>query len=112
MPDQEFDLISFEIGVKDRLTLRSALRAASELKRLMEITAPAPILVSIGGYDTDPRELIDIPEAMQYLRDVANALRLLDCWEPLKARAVETVRPILLLAGGEIERGQIRVEGN
>jgi hypothetical protein len=71
----------FVIGEAKELTgdiaalLEIAERNAALVKDLCTRNPTAPITLSIYGYDNDPRELWDIPEATLYIRIFGAVLR-------------------------------------
>jgi hypothetical protein len=72
----DYGVVFLEVGVKGELTPERASRAASAIS-LVKITQPeAQITVMIGGFDNDPRELWDIPEAAAWVRQLAVLLCL------------------------------------
>jgi hypothetical protein len=69
MPDHT--LIAIEIGGKDHLTHEALLQAGLGLfAAAVRVTNPA-VLLMVFGYDDDPRELHEIPEAADYIREFA-----------------------------------------
>ena len=72
----DFDLVVWEIDISAGLTLETAEDAARRLDRVMRRFPEARIQFALPGFDDDPRELVDIPEACQFLRWMGEALIL------------------------------------
>jgi hypothetical protein len=67
-----FNIIFIEIGGKNHLSLLNRKEAAAAF-RLARVKHPrARIGFTLGGYDDDPREIYDIPEARDYIRQWAH----------------------------------------
>jgi hypothetical protein len=67
MPDDgERTMVNLVIGERGALTRRAARNAARAYQRSAARYPKAMMYVSIAGYDNDPRELWDIPEARDY----------------------------------------------
>jgi hypothetical protein len=95
------------IGEKGNLSASVARRRARKLARVMGLVSPADVWeLSIDGYDDDPRELWDIPEARDYFVTFADMLlaegadfdrlllqsrEVIDC-----CRAAQAGRPVAL----------------
>jgi len=87
-------------------------RAAREFVGLYKTTPRVGL--TIGGFDTDPRELFDIPEAMTFLRALmieiprhfAGGVPPDDFFDHI----IEESRAMLMLAAGVIRRDQINVQ--
>jgi hypothetical protein len=60
--------VPLEIGSRGDLTAARAQAAATFFKQIEERAGPGCIYVHLAGYDSDPRELWDIPEAAGYVR--------------------------------------------
>lgn len=71
---QQFDLdrtvMMFSIGEYPRLYAK-ALAAAVMSWRALKIKPSTAIIIHLGGYDEDPRELWDIPQAREFIRKFA-----------------------------------------
>jgi hypothetical protein len=73
----DFDLVAHEIGVKGHLSDVAAFTAAfSFALAVLRMPEPQHHLL-IGGFDDDPREVWDIPEAREYLCQFSAALHTL-----------------------------------
>lgn len=111
---QPFDVIIMELGGRGRFHPPAAV--AADFCRLVVSNPTAEIGIAISGYDSDARELFDVPEVMIWLREFAAAVPDLigDIMtsDEFLARLDQHSRVLMLLAAGVIERHQIRVEGN
>jgi hypothetical protein len=73
-----FDSAFIEIGLKDELTATNAM-AAAECTIMAMLRYPfAEFSLVIGGFDTDPREVWDIPEAKDYFEMFIGAMFVLN----------------------------------
>jgi len=72
----DFDLVVWEIDTSGGLTLETAESAALGLASVMRRCPKARVQFALPGFDTDPRELVDIPEARRFLRQMGEALAL------------------------------------
>ena len=82
----DYDVIFLEIGCKGRLAAFDCLIAATAF-RLARVRYPsAKIGFCLGGYDDDPRELYDIAETRDYIRQWAHAAGLADWREAATVR--------------------------
>jgi hypothetical protein len=60
--------VPLEIGSRGDLTAARAQAAATFFKQIEERAGPGCIYAHLAGYDSDPRELWNIPEAAGYVR--------------------------------------------
>jgi hypothetical protein len=72
--DGDYEYAFMEIGAKGELTEKTARRGAEAILLMTQFNPTTQIAVTIGGYDNDPRELWDIPEAKHFFRLVVTAL--------------------------------------
>lgn len=70
----EVDLVAIEIGARDELTLGACADAVMAFVMARERYPDAEFALLIGGYDADPREVWDIPEAKEYFRVFVGSL--------------------------------------
>lgn len=83
---KDFDAIFMEIGSKGNFSTLDRKKAATAF-RLARVRYPnATVGFMIGGYDDDPREIYDIPEAREYIRLWAIDAGLTDWREAVKVR--------------------------
>jgi len=81
MPD--YSHVFIEIGGRDNLT-RQVIEEVRTAPLLAARAQPGrPIVLMVGGYDDDPRELWDIPEAAAHIRAYAVSSGLADWRSPL-----------------------------
>lgn len=74
------DTINFalhEIGARDAFSRDLARRMARDFVDSLTAFPNAEHMLVVGGYDTDPRELWDIPEARAYIREFAGWVALM-----------------------------------
>jgi hypothetical protein len=81
----EETLISFAIGARDKLTKAYAKTAGTAWREAIRRYPKAHFVVSLFGYDDDPREVWEFPEARRYVRQWARFAGLddpvtADCW--------------------------------
>jgi hypothetical protein len=65
--DPQYTDVFVEVGVRGKLDKGHAMRASKRLKLLLEEMPTARFCVMIGGFDHDPREVWDIPQARDYV---------------------------------------------
>lgn len=80
----DYDLIFLEIGGKDRLSIDDLIKSAFAFKMARAVYPRAMLAFTISGYDDDPRELYDIPEAAAYIRAWAHRAGIGDWREAIK----------------------------
>jgi len=66
--------ILVEIGNREHLTAHHAVLAARALGIAARVHPDAEIMLTIGGYDDDPREIWHIPECVQHITRFVVAL--------------------------------------
>jgi hypothetical protein len=71
--DGERVMISFHIGSRGELDWFAAKEYAESWKVFRVRHPKSPVTIFFLGFDTDPREIWDIPECRQYLRWFAKA---------------------------------------
>lgn len=86
-------MLVFSIGEKRYLN-RKALAAAVLSWRAQKFKPTTAVTIHFGGYDDDPRELWDIPEAASFIR------RFCEKTKAHKHPALEPISRALLLACG------------
>ena len=92
-------MIVLEIGWCGNLDQPTCIRT-SEMFHQAVITFPtARIALSVGGYDADPRELDDIPEARDYVRQWASLAGLQDWRSPLVSHLEDQSVALLVVCG-------------
>jgi hypothetical protein len=72
-PD-DYGVVFLEVGMKGDLTPHRATRAAATILMVAATSPEATMTVMIGGYDNDPRELWDIPEAAAWVKLLAEMI--------------------------------------
>lgn len=105
-----FDAVIYEAGARGALA-HPALRAA-EFAAIARANPAAELAVTIGGYDSDPRELIDTPEVMAFLQEFMRHLGALfnaNERSALLNRFSWECRAMMMLAAGIITRKQISI---
>jgi hypothetical protein len=69
----ENDLVWMTIGKRDALTPQEAERMGACWREEVQRNPHAEFMITIDGYDDDPRELWQIPEVTNYVRQWAAA---------------------------------------
>jgi hypothetical protein len=77
------EAVGIEIGLAGHLTLENCFAGATAMLMALERYPFAEFSILLGGYDDDPREIWDIPEAKKYFQDFMSAMDAL-CCPPLK----------------------------
>lgn len=99
----ELNIVVIEIGGKNHLSegilRKMALGPAMTHARYPE----AKIALSIGGYDDDPRELWQIPEAVEYIRRFTAQAGLRD-WHSSLFRALDELTIGLLVMCDAVDK--------
>lgn len=91
--DLQRTVLFFSIGSRDDLS-RKALAYAVMSWRALEVKPTTAITLHFGGYDDDPRELWQIPEAREFIRKFGVKTNA------HKSPALEPISRALLLACG------------
>jgi hypothetical protein len=73
-PDANVPAAIVVLGHRDNLDANHARKGAGSLLKARENFPGATIVVSVGGYDDDKRELWEIPEVCGYVLDVFDAV--------------------------------------
>lgn len=76
MPD-DYDAIHIVIGGPGHLSHAAAIERARQVKLVIDTYPLATYSLHLSGYDDDPRELWDIPEAARFVAWFADALHSL-----------------------------------
>jgi len=104
---QKFDLertvMMFSIGEYPRLYSK-ALATAVMSWRALKIKPSTAIIIHLGGYDNDPRELWDIPQAREFIRKFAERTGA------HKHPAIDPTSRALLLACGADPELKVKVD--
>lgn len=73
--DAHLDYIGIEIGVAGSLNRQALRKAVRGVQKLIDRISPMTAIdIAIGGYDNDPREIFQIPEARHFILEFAVAL--------------------------------------
>lgn len=94
------DYLGIQIGVAgklDRAALRTAIRSTQKL--IAHISPLTAIDIALGGYDDDPREIYEIPEARRFV--MAYAVGLLKVGVPLERLLPVAVHLVRLCVAAE-----------
>ena len=89
-------VVVLEIGDPGRLSRRYAAEMARLIHHAAHQCPDATLVVTLGGFDDDPRSLWDIREARKFLKAWAAEAGIRDWWHPLVMRL--SVGTIALLA--------------
>ena len=72
---ERLDYLGIEIGCAGSLNRQNLRRAIRQMQQLIARTSPLTgIDIAIGGYDDDPREIYEIPEARQFIIGFAEGM--------------------------------------
>jgi hypothetical protein len=96
-------IVVIVIGDKEHLDNHTLYEMAPGPAHLHTRYPDATILLTLDGYDDDPRSLWDIPEAADYIRRFARAAKLTNWRSPL-FRALEEASRGLLIACDAIDK--------
>jgi len=109
----EAELIQAIVGHRREISHRpaAAAKVADALVRLVRRNPRVAINLVVGGWDDDPREVLDIPEALRVFRLFARKLGELPATDrsTVEVRLTENSRVLLALATGKVRRDQIGV---
>jgi hypothetical protein len=100
-------LVVCEIGAKGHLSRGDARLAARDWLAVAILKPDIPIGFSIGGYDDDPRELLDIPEVTDFLKIWAGFWKDHYLLPSIRSRLLTECQGLLMYALGEVQREQI-----
>jgi hypothetical protein len=98
IPGGEFDIASVEIARRGA-PFAFAARAADLVAKAIGENPRMLISLMVGGFEDDPRELMDIPEALKYFAAYGERLQAIDA-----ATSPQGSRPMLLGAHDELSR--------
>lgn len=70
-PADEYDVVLMVIGGKDDLSWKRARISAAQVKLIAERYPEASLSLHLDGFDDDPRELFQIPEAARFIAEFA-----------------------------------------
>jgi hypothetical protein len=76
--DGDGTLINFTIGTRDHLNKAEAKASAELWRKAVQRFPKAAFYICLLGYDEDPREIPEIPEAAKYVRKWAHYAGLTD----------------------------------
>jgi hypothetical protein len=112
LPPGEIDVLGVEISAKGDMTDQRAREAAEWLFRVAPQKPGAVISATVGGYEDDPREVHDIPEALRVFAVFARRLAQLEMAagnRRIADRLCETTIGIILHAVGLVKRKDIEI---
>lgn len=95
MPN-DYDHILINLAHKDCLNNFQLAKAAIAIKLAHDLHPDAELSFAIDGYDDDPRELYEIPEAHKFIQDFAWASGLRDWKCTMFNRLCEDSKAVLL----------------
>lgn len=96
---EDYDTVMLCIGGKGHMGAEELRDMARAVAMVHESYPCAPIMLTVDGYDDDPRSLWDIPEAAQYVRRFAMASGLHNWRGPLFAALDDPSRALLIACG-------------
>jgi len=112
LPPGDVDILGVEIGAKGDLSDARAREAAEWIFRVAPQKPGAVISVTVGGYETDPREVHDIPEALRAFAVFARRLAQLEMAAGntrVADRLCGTTIGIILHAIGMVKRENVHI---
>jgi len=88
---EDYDELMFQIGSREDFYPIHAIRMAAGVAGACSVNKHARVTLVIGGYDEDPREIDEIPEAVEYTKWFVQALKeitqeLPELYEDIKRR--------------------------
>jgi hypothetical protein len=111
--DEEPAMIFMTIGLRGELNQEHAQAAAAALPKMRTTYPNAVIYMVVAGYDDDPREVHEIPEAREFFIAVANAARLYGSADVARAGLHEHMLGVLALCGAlwDVAPSQVQITG-
>lgn len=95
-----FDIVMLVIGGRGELEERHVRNAADKYRDLRALNPDAVVGLSLSGYDDDPREIYEIPEARDYVKRFAALAGIRTPDDVPKQSGRETYMMALLAACG------------
>lgn len=93
---EEISAVVIEFGGRGHLTEDVILEMKDAPRMVAEVYPDKPIMIALAGYDDDPRELYEIPEAADYIRRFAVAAGLTDWRTPMFESLVDECKALLI----------------
>lgn len=98
------DFVLYEMDTAAGLDAAVARRNADNLVRLATTFPKAKLSWAMPGFDSDPRELVDIPEAADFLGDMLRHMQQRDPEGQVFFRLSPEQRVVLLVAAEQVPR--------
>lgn len=104
IPEVEAGVMLMQIGTRGRLTEQHCRAMADVLSRGVDRQPDAIVMATVGGFEADPREVLDIPEARAAFRHFGGRLRELDekTGQPRLLNRLDSITRALVLAALEL----------
>lgn len=102
--DETIAAVLVEFGSRGDLSDATITEMKDAPRLCVQYYPGRPLLISIGGFDDDPRELWDIPEVADYVRRFAMASGLHD-WRTRTFDALDEQCKGLLVMCGAVDPG-------
>lgn len=97
---ENYDYMGLVIGEAGQLDARHLRKSLQDVVRLIHNVAPTTAIdIAIAGYDEDPREIFQIPEARRYV--IAFAVGLVEAKIPLERLLPISVQLISICLAAE-----------
>lgn len=112
LPDGGVGAFVVELGSRGALSREECRKSADWVSRAAPQKPGALVTVTVGGFDSDPREVVDIPEAAQAFAWFGERLREIDeaSEQPPLLQRLDTISAgIVLVSMGLLRRHQLRV---
>jgi hypothetical protein len=114
LPEGDAGAFLVEIGVKGAFSREECRASADWVSRAAPQKPGALVVVAVGGFEDDPRQVVDIPEALEAFRWFGERLREIDegSGRPdLLNRLDSNSATILKVAMGLRDRNTVRIVG-
>jgi hypothetical protein len=112
LPAGEAGAFVVELGTKGALSRDECRASANWLSRAAPQAPGALVTVTVGGYEDDPREVLDIPEARQAFKWFGERLREIDeaSGQPALLNRLDSISAALVLVSmGLWNRDRVRI---
>lgn len=112
LPEGDAGAFIVELGVKGAFSREECRASADWVSRASPQKPSALVNVTVGGFDDDPREVVDIPEAVEAFRWFGERLREIDegSGQPDLLNRLDTISAaIVKVSMGLLSRDKLRV---
>lgn len=110
-PISDCPYLFYEMDAADGLTTKAARHAGRCLAVLARRYPAAVLAISLRGFDSDPRELVDVPRARDFLREFGRTLDYFsEISGELHGRLLQEHAALLACAMGRVPRAMLIFE--